>query len=230
MAGKGEVMWKEPEVKARLEKVLRQIAADWTGSGRGFPWAELGRRLGLPRTTAMAAARRIFPDLCPPPDPKRSCKKARHDWSSPTVRADLERRMAGGETAEMIATAYGMSRANVFVVVAKHLPHLSFNRRVPVQRGRAEADMQVAAQRASVKREQRNMGLGTEPLPALAIMARFAHGYRGQQGRIAITALKDEHCRFPIDMPDGRTRFCGDPRHGNSSYCLHHRARCEVAA
>lgn len=57
----------------------------------------------------------------------------------------------------------------------------------------------------------------------------FQPGYRGQEARVDLAGLTAEHCRFPIDMPDGGVAYCGDTRHGNASYCLAHAARCGVS-
>lgn len=54
----------------------------------------------------------------------------------------------------------------------------------------------------------------------------FAEGFQGQTGRLAMADLEDDHCRFPVDQPDGTVRFCADPQLRGSAYCPAHHARC----
>jgi hypothetical protein len=54
----------------------------------------------------------------------------------------------------------------------------------------------------------------------------FAEGFAGQTGRLAMADLADNHCRFPIDQPDGSVRFCAQNRQRGSAYCAAHHARC----
>lgn len=55
---------------------------------------------------------------------------------------------------------------------------------------------------------------------------RFADGFLGQTGRVALTDLESCHCRFPIDMADGTVRSCGLTPIEGSSYCTDHHLRC----
>ena len=61
------------------------------------------------------------------------------------------------------------------------------------------------------------------PLPMFR--ERFAEGYLGQLGRVAITELTAETCRWPIDQPKAAVRYCGDTVSLGSVYCEHHRGR-----
>ena len=54
----------------------------------------------------------------------------------------------------------------------------------------------------------------------------FAEGFQGQTGRLAMVDLEDDHCRFPVDQPDGTVKFCADPQQRGSPYCPAHHARC----
>jgi len=63
-------------------------------------------------------------------------------------------------------------------------------------------------------------------LPVGRVFESFAHGFGGQQGRVALVDLEPQHCRYPIDMEDGSTLFCGDMKEERGSYCPAHAARC----
>lgn len=54
---------------------------------------------------------------------------------------------------------------------------------------------------------------------------RFAEGYFGQTGRLAIQDLRLDTCRFPIDQPHGPPRYCGLEAEKGGSWCPHHAAR-----
>jgi hypothetical protein len=54
----------------------------------------------------------------------------------------------------------------------------------------------------------------------------FAEGFQGQAGRLDMADLEDDHCRFPVDQPDGKVKFCADPQKPGSAYCPAHHARC----
>jgi hypothetical protein len=54
----------------------------------------------------------------------------------------------------------------------------------------------------------------------------FVHGFQGQQGRVKLVDLASHHCRFPIDMPNGEVRYCGDTAEDTSPYCRAHALRC----
>lgn len=54
----------------------------------------------------------------------------------------------------------------------------------------------------------------------------FAEGFQGQTGRLAMADLEDNHCRFPVDQPDGTVRFCARAQLRGSAYCPAHHARC----
>lgn len=60
------------------------------------------------------------------------------------------------------------------------------------------------------------------------LQERFAEGFDGQVGRVALRKLEANHCRFPIDMPDGKIRYCGLDKLDGSSLCADHHARCYV--
>ena len=54
----------------------------------------------------------------------------------------------------------------------------------------------------------------------------FAEGHAGQTGRVAMADLAEDHCRFPVDQPDGSVRFCAQTQQRGSAYCPAHHARC----
>lgn len=59
---------------------------------------------------------------------------------------------------------------------------------------------------------------------------RFREGFRGQEGRLSISQLGLDHCRYPIETVDeetGRTetRYCGCQAEPGSSWCPEHAAR-----
>ena len=62
-------------------------------------------------------------------------------------------------------------------------------------------------------------------VPAATFTDRFQQGYLGQRGRVSITELTHETCRWPIDQRKGPARYCGDAVQTGSSYCRHHRER-----
>jgi hypothetical protein len=43
---------------------------------------------------------------------------------------------------------------------------------------------------------------------------------------VALTALFDHHCRYPITQAEGPVKYCGLQKQEGSSYCAEHHARC----
>jgi hypothetical protein len=177
----------------------------------------------------------------------------RVDWNDDNM-AELKRRLLAGESASIIAAHFGLSRSAIIGKVDrnKNLPRLQGNN--GGQRGPRKALLQPAlpqsislgggaqtkASTSTLQRGHENQALvarvlarqkietGAVPPPVMGYQPkRFHEGYLGQQARVSsVLKLEAQHCKFPIDLPNGKTGFCGDVKEDHSSYCPHHAARC----
>ena len=87
----------------------------------------------------------------------------------------------------------------------------------------------VAVDDGSLKRRREGRAEHIAPaLPHKNMLLAFADGYNGQKGRVALVDLKTQHCRFPVDMPDGAVKYCGLGKEENGSYCPAHALRCSA--
>jgi GcrA cell cycle regulator len=77
-----------------------------------------------------------------------------------------------------------------------------------------------------VQRAAARAGILAPKPPSGNVLLAFAHGYNGQQGRVALVDLEPQHCRFPVDMPDGAVHYCGLAKEISGSYCPAHAVRC----
>jgi hypothetical protein len=65
-----------------------------------------------------------------------------------------------------------------------------------------------------------------EPRPLMAdLTSRFVEGYLGQTGRVSISDLKIDQCKFPIDQPTGGVMYCGLEVAPGGSWCRDHAER-----
>ena len=92
---------------------------------------------------------------------------------------------------------------------------------------RSAANSRNATQQAVARRIRKAMDGNVRPphVPAATFTDRFQQGYLGQRGRVSITELTHETCRWPIDQRKGPARYCGDAVQAGSSYCEHHQER-----
>jgi hypothetical protein len=45
---------------------------------------------------------------------------------------------------------------------------------------------------------------------------------------VELMELQPYHCRFPLENEQGRTLYCGHEKSEGSSYCEHHKRRCQM--
>jgi hypothetical protein len=138
-----------------------------------------------------------------------------------TIRRAIE---AGRDTHEMIAARFQVSLAHVRKL-SQAMGKLKRGSTRQVEDARTRARIAARLKRRSEDGLPPVVGYRPES---------FAHGYQGQQGRVALEELERQHCRFPIDMPaddSGKieTRYCGAATEPDGRYCTHHAARCYVA-
>lgn len=177
----------------------------------------------------------------------------RVDWNADNM-AELKRRLLDGQSASTISAHFGVSRSAIIGKVDrnKDLPRLQGNN--GGQRGPRKALLQPAlpqsislgggaqtkASTSTLQRGHENQALvarvlarkkiesGALPPPAVGYHPqRFHEGYQGQKARVSsVLKLEAQHCKFPIDLANGKIGFCGDVKEDHSSYCPHHAARC----
>lgn len=165
-------------------------------------------------------------------------------WREPAIESALRALWAKGLTGTEIGLRFGVSRGAVLAQARRlNLPrrdHLSGRPRRHAQHGEPpgpSAPRPLDGRSSRIHKPKPDAALRqaiakapppiTTTVQGHAIDRRFQPGFAGQKARVSVLQLERHHCRFPIDMPDGATWYCGDTRHQNSSYCSAHRARCE---
>lgn len=186
--------------------------------------AEIGRLMGCSRNAVIGAAFRVASKvrLSGQPKPKAFTRRpvGGRGWPDKTALIALALK-AGGKSHEEIA-----GELNVGVnAVAKLSRAMGLGRR-----GRQpQRQIEDARLRARITVRLRRQAAGGD-FPVQGFRAEsFQPGYMGQQGRIAIEDLEAHHCRFPIDMPSGEVRYCGETVEEHGRYCAAHAARCFAA-
>lgn len=167
------------------------------------------------------------------------------NWRDPAIEAKLRKLWAEGLTGRQIGQRFDVSRCAVLAQARRlKLPGRAFlggrprkDGSSPLQRSTPSQPRPIGAKAVKATKPKPDAALrkaiakAPPPIttggPGSAIDRRFQPGFAGQKARVSLVELQAQHCRFPIDMPDGATWYCGDTRHQSSSYCSAHRARCE---
>jgi hypothetical protein len=195
-----KVDWSDPAVIEKLQFL----------QGQGHTAQQVAEHFGCSRNAAIGALHRHGRADAPNRQPGR--RRVARPPTPEQVKAVLAE--AGGvKPAHIIATETGLSKWTVTTIFQN-----------------AGIDRRAAATAVGGKASaERSMALRIQqPLPEIAgeWQERFAEGYQGQHGRVAMAKLQQQHCKFPIDQADGRTLSCGLARQEGSSYCPDHHARC----
>ena len=212
--------------------VVRRKDAPWTAAdidllkklvAEGLSYSQIAARMGRGRNACLGKAHRMniqAPTREAVVKPVRdaaitlSGPKRRANALDPALRAAVQKALAAGQhSRQQIAALHGTTPA-IVAEIATAMGGLG-------RRARARV-VDDAVLRERLKRRQ----FAATPPVTGAALDRFADGYMGQQGRIALEALERQHCRFPIDMADGTVRSCGLTREDSSPYCPAHAARC----
>lgn len=191
------IKWDDPATDTRLRDMVT----------RGLSAGEIARALNCSRSAVLGRARRIGlrlsgrPATVPVVDAALVQQVVALNAAGLSYRAIARRLGCSADTAQRVGKTQGLT---------------------PV-RARAHDD---ASQRERLARRiDRQRHEPSPPLPPLT--DRFAEGYLGQTGRLALVDLKGSggQCRFPVDQPSGPVRFCGASAPDGSSWCAHHAAR-----
>lgn len=91
---------------------------------------------------------------------------------------------------------------------------------------RANRTQQANDQKIKDSIRRQRTGENKVSVTAAVTTESFKDGFMGQKGRMSILDLTPTSCRFPIDMPDGEVRYCGQTIDAGTPYCEHHGHRC----
>lgn len=201
-------MWSEADLKS-LDRLVE----------KGYSASEIGRELKRSRCAVIGVIHRHRVKLKAQPmlQGKSNSRLAARQAKVEAIRAELRK---GAKTQGEIAAEFGV-RQNWVSKLSRAMG--------PSRKASARQVSDARLKARISKRIKLLKEAGAPPVVGYKPES-FAPGYRGQQGRLAITELSDKLCKFPIDMPSGEVRYCGDQAEEDGPYCPHHAARCFTGA
>lgn len=188
--------WNDQKVES-----LRKLVTE------GMSATEMAKRLGTTRNAILGKIHRL--NICSPTSRGRGrpVKQAAEELKSQIARLN-----ALGIDYATTARRLGVSPKKVQHVAKS----IGLSRVVQVNEGRGGRTK--AIKRPDVPRHSLSS--------PEAVAQLFREGHLGQRARVTLLGLEYGMCKFPIDIPDGETRYCGDVAEEGGSYCPHHAARC----
>jgi len=165
-------------------------------TAEGHNSRQIGERMGATRNAIVSIWRRFGIEQI----------RTRNRWDEASV-ARVAQLLDDQRSYAEVAAEFGVTIATISNVVSQH-------RLRPRKRKLQTFTMKAPDLDAAI-------AFDNSPLKPL-----FAEGYADQTGRLAMADLADDHCRFPIDQPDGLVRFCAQTQQRGSAYCPAHHARC----
>jgi len=165
-------------------------------TAEGYNSRQIGEKVGATRNAVVSIRRRFGIEQV----------RTRNRWDNASV-ARVAQLLDDRRSYAEVAAAFGVTMATISNVVSQH--------RLRPRKPRLQTFTMKPPDPGAV------MAFDNSPFKPL-----FADGYAGQTGRFAMTDLAEDHCRFPIDQPDGSVRFCALTQKRGSAYCPVHHARC----
>jgi hypothetical protein len=170
-------------------------------------------------------------------------------------RAELVGLISAGKTAAEISAHFAVSRNTVIGVIHRDetLPRLRTGSRTNSAHPHVQAspqlpttvslpgDQQVKARTVANRRGHEDQSIASRvrahaafnrgdcapPTVAGYKPERWCEGFQGQTAGVRkLEKLQPQHCRFPIDLENGRVGYCGEQKEEDTSYCTAHAARC----